>query len=149
MKSSHKLKNERSKYIQAIEQPLISIDLKFFINQMKLRYLKSILQSRSSLLPSYCSSLCNRVWKKTMFFIFSFFHFLCNLRISTGPLSVTKNEIFCNLQYIFFINFTNIWFYYMIKCKFCNKIIIVTYFNDYFSIIIQFYSFLIFDFDPR
>ena len=54
MKSSHKLKNERSKYIQAIEQPLISIDLKFFINQMKLRYLKSILQSRSSLLPSYC-----------------------------------------------------------------------------------------------
>ena len=56
-KSSHKLKNERNKYIQAIEQHLISIDLNFFINQMKLRYLKSILQSRSSLLPSYCMLL--------------------------------------------------------------------------------------------
>ena len=56
MKSSHKLKNERSKYIQAIEQPLISIDLKFFTNQIKSKYLKSILQSRSSLLPSYCRS---------------------------------------------------------------------------------------------
>ena len=31
MKSSHKLKNERSKYIEAIEQPFIIIDLKFFI----------------------------------------------------------------------------------------------------------------------
>ena len=57
MKSSHKLKNERSKHIQAIEQPLININLNFFINQMKLRYLKSILQSRSSLPPSYCKSL--------------------------------------------------------------------------------------------
>ena len=62
---------------------------------------------------------------------------------------MTKTEIFCNLQYIFFINFTNIWFYSMIKCKFCNKIIIVTYFNDYFGKIIQFYSFLIFDFGPH
>ena len=44
-------------HMQAIEQPLISIDLKFFINQMKLRYLKSILQSRSSLLPSYCRKI--------------------------------------------------------------------------------------------
>ena len=55
MKSSHKLKNQRSEHIQAIEQPLISLDLKFFIKQMKLRYLKSFLQSRSSLLPSYCT----------------------------------------------------------------------------------------------
>ena len=46
----NKLKNERNKHIQH----LISIDLNFFINQIKLRYLKSILQSRSSLLPSYC-----------------------------------------------------------------------------------------------
>ena len=38
MKSSCKLKNKRSKHIQAIEQSLISIDLKFFMNQMKLRY---------------------------------------------------------------------------------------------------------------
>ena len=54
MKSSHKLKNERNQYIQAIKQPLISIDLNFFINQIKLRNSKAILQSRSSLLPSYC-----------------------------------------------------------------------------------------------
>ena len=39
-------------------------------------------------------SLCNWIGKKTMFFIFSFFHFfLCKFRISTSPLSVTKNEI--------------------------------------------------------
>ena len=54
---------------------------------------------------------------------------------------MTKTEIFCNLQYIFFINFTSIWFYFMIKCKFCNEKLIVTYFNDNFGIIIQFYSF--------
>ena len=54
MKSSHKLKFEICKHIHSIEQPLITIDLKFFMNQMKLRYLKSILQSRLSLLPSYC-----------------------------------------------------------------------------------------------
>ena len=57
MKSSHKLKNQKSEHIQAIEQPLISLDLKFFIKQMKLRYLKSFLQSRSSLLPSYCNKI--------------------------------------------------------------------------------------------
>ena len=38
MKSSHKLKNQKSEHIQVIEQPLISLDLKFFIKQMKLRY---------------------------------------------------------------------------------------------------------------
>ena len=55
MKSNHKLKSEKSKHIQAIKQPVISIDLNFFfINQIKLKYLKSILQSRSSLLPPYC-----------------------------------------------------------------------------------------------
>ena len=69
------------------------------------------------------SSLHNCFWKRTMFFIFSFFYFLCNLKIQTGPLSVTKYKIFCNLQYIFFINFTNIWFYFMIECKFCIKMI--------------------------
>ena len=37
MKSSHKLKNERSKYIQAIEQPLISIDLKFFYKSNEIK----------------------------------------------------------------------------------------------------------------
>ena len=45
MKSSHKLKNERSEYIQAIKQPFICIHLSFFINQMKIRQLKFILQS--------------------------------------------------------------------------------------------------------
>ena len=38
------------------------------------------------------SSLCNRSGKRTMFFVFSFFHFLCKFRISTSPLSVTKNK---------------------------------------------------------
>ena len=52
------------------------------------------------------SSLCNCFWKRTMFFIFSFFHFLCNLRISTGFQSMTKNKIFWNLQCISFINLT-------------------------------------------
>ena len=55
MRSNHKLKFKRRKYIHSIEQPLISLDLKYFMIQMKLRYLKSILQSRSSLLPSYCT----------------------------------------------------------------------------------------------
>ena len=55
MRSSHKLKFKRRKCIHSIEQPLISLDLKCFTIQMKLRYLKSILLSRSSLLPSYCS----------------------------------------------------------------------------------------------
>ena len=54
MMSSHKLKYERSQYIQAIEQFLINLNLKYFMIQIRLGYLKSILQSRSSLLPSYC-----------------------------------------------------------------------------------------------
>ena len=37
MKSSHKLKFKRNKYIHSIERPLISIDLKFGKNQIKLR----------------------------------------------------------------------------------------------------------------
>ena len=44
------------------------------------------------------SSLCNRFGKRTMFFVFSFFHFLCKFRISTSPLSVTKNKISINFQ---------------------------------------------------
>ena len=94
------------------------------------------------------SSLRNQFWKRTMFFVFSFFHFLCNLRISTGPLSVTKNEIFSNLHYDFFIIFSYSCFYFIIKCKFCNEILNMTYLNDYFGIIIQFHSFLIFNFGP-
>ena len=58
MRSSRKLKFERCKHFHSIEQPLISLDLKFFMIQIKLRYLKSILQSRSSLLPSHCTSSC-------------------------------------------------------------------------------------------
>ena len=56
MKSSHKVKNKRIQHIQAIEQPLINIDLNFFIYQIKLRYLKSILHSKLSLLQSYCTT---------------------------------------------------------------------------------------------
>ena len=54
IRSSHKLRFKRHKCIHSIEQPLISLDLKDFMIQLKLGYLKSILQSRSSLLPSYC-----------------------------------------------------------------------------------------------
>ena len=50
------------------------------------------------------SSLLNCFLKRTMFYIISNFHFLCSFRISMGSLSVTKNEIFCNLHYIFSIN---------------------------------------------
>ena len=44
-KSSCKLKNETSYHIQAIQKLLISEDLNFFIIKIKLKYLKSILQS--------------------------------------------------------------------------------------------------------
>ena len=54
MMSNHKLKNEKSLYIQAIEQLLININLNYFTYKIRLRYQKSILQSRSSFLPSYC-----------------------------------------------------------------------------------------------
>ena len=54
MKLSCKLKFERHKYFHLIKQPLITLDLKYFIIETTLRYLKSILQSRSSLLPSFC-----------------------------------------------------------------------------------------------
>ena len=56
MRSSHELKFKRRKYIHSIEQPLISLDLKYSMIQIKLEYLKSILQSRSSLLLSYCKN---------------------------------------------------------------------------------------------
>ena len=54
MMSNHKWKNEKSLYIQAIEQLLININLNYFTYKIRLRYQKSILQSRSSFLPSYC-----------------------------------------------------------------------------------------------
>ena len=38
-------------------------------------------------------SLCNWIWKRNTFFVFSFFHFLCKLIISTDPLSKTNREI--------------------------------------------------------
>ena len=90
------------------------------------------------------SSLCNRVGKRTILFIFSFFHFLCNLRISRSPLSITKNETFSDLHYIFFINFSFIWFFFMFECKLCKKISIMKHLNEYFSLIIQFQSFWFF-----
>ena len=71
MRASHKLRFKRRKCIHSIKQPLISLDLKYFMIQMKLGYLKSILQSRSSLLPSYCmikAKLCfiNKEKKKSV-----------------------------------------------------------------------------------
>ena len=59
MRSSHKLKFKRRKCVRSIEQPFISLDLKYYMVQIKLGYLKSILQSRSSLLPSYCIMLAS------------------------------------------------------------------------------------------
>jgi len=53
VRSSHKLRFKRRECIHSKKQPLISLNLKYFMIQMKLGYLKSILQSRSSLLPSY------------------------------------------------------------------------------------------------
>ena len=38
-----------------------------------------------------------------MFFVFSFFHFLCKFRISTSPLLVTKNKISTNFQNNFLV----------------------------------------------
>ena len=55
MTSSRKSKFERCKHFHSMKQPLISLNLKYFIIQIKFKYLKSILQSRSSSLPSYCS----------------------------------------------------------------------------------------------
>ena len=46
MKSNPKLKFEIGKHIHSIKQPLINTNLKFCMNQIKLRYLKSILKSR-------------------------------------------------------------------------------------------------------
>ena len=43
MRSSRKLKFERHKYFHSVRQPLFSLDLKYFIIEIKLRYLKSIL----------------------------------------------------------------------------------------------------------
>ena len=61
-----------------------------------------------------------------MFFVFSFFHFLCNLRISTELLSIPKNEIFNNLHYVFFFSLKEL----------------------NFSLIIQFQSFLFLTLTP-
>ena len=113
---------------------LMKFCLHFFV--FSCRWNSKTLKCREILHFQKHSSLRNQFWKRTMFFIFSFFHFLCNLRISTGPLSVTKNEIFSNLHHIFFINFSYIWFYFMIECKLCKKILIMIYLNDYFNLII-------------
>ena len=113
---------------------LMEFCLHFFV--CSCRWNSKTLKCREILHFQKHSSLRNCFWKRTMFFIFSFFHFLCNLRISTGPLSVTKNEIFSNLHHIFFINFSYIWFYFMIECKLCKKILIMIYLNDNFYLII-------------
>ena len=67
------------------------------------------------------SSLCNRFGKRTMFFVFSFFHFLCKFRISTSPLSVTKNEISTNFQSNFFGNIGQTWSFCWINANFSFK----------------------------
>ena len=95
------------------------------------------------------SSLCNRIWKRTMFFIFSFFHFLCKFRISTTPLSVNKNEIFRNLQQLSFINLGHIKLIFVLECKSCKILLRSTFFTDFFDTIIQFYLDSYLYFDPR
>ena len=46
------------------------------------------------------SSLCNRFGKRTMFFLFSFFRFLCKFRISTSPQSVGGSIQGCILKIV-------------------------------------------------
>ena len=43
-----------------VKQPFINKDLTFFIHQIKLRFVKSILQSRSTLLTPYCNYETNK-----------------------------------------------------------------------------------------
>ena len=52
MNLSHKLKDERSKYIQAIKQPLISIDPRFFYRSNEIK-----IQGDQSQLPKSFYSL--------------------------------------------------------------------------------------------
>ena len=82
--------------------------------------------------------------------IFSFFHFLCNLR------RLEFQQTFCQLPkmkfsiicIVFFINFCYIWFYFMLECKLCKKILNILYLNDYFNSIIQFQSLKVFTLAP-
>ena len=75
---------------------LLQFCLHFFVCSCRLN--SKTLKCRQILHFQKHSSLQNRFWKRTMFFVFSFFHFLCNLRISTSSLSVTKNEILSYLH---------------------------------------------------
>ena len=50
---------------------------------------------------------------------------------------MTKSEIFSDLHYIFFFDFSFIWFFFMFECQLCKKILIIMYINDYSSLIIQ------------
>ena len=90
-------------------------------SKMLLKFLNS--QSKRNF--AFSKTVLNKFdFKRELCLFFShFFHFPCNLRISTDSLSVTKNKIFKNLHYVLFIDFSYIWFYFMLECKLCKKIL--------------------------
>ena len=94
------------------------------------------------------SSLCNRFGKRTMFFVFLFFYFLCKFRIQTSPLSVTKIEKGINFQQIFFINIGYTWPFLQNKCKFFFLISCVSCLTHFHSLVFLFPFFHYFHFDP-
>ena len=88
MRSSRKLKFERRKHFHSIEQPLINLNLEYSMIQIKLGYLKSIPQSRSSLLPSYCS-----FYRKPFLRVSTIKQILCTWSVPTRVLVDNCNSV--------------------------------------------------------
>ena len=90
------------------------------------------------------SSLSNRFGKRTMFFVFSFFHFLCKFRISTSPMSVTKNKISTNFQSNFFGNIGLTWSFCWIIANFSFKYYIWAISIIFIHLFLHFHSYIFF-----
>ena len=125
---------------------LMKFCLHFFV--CSCRWNSKTLKCREILHFQKHSSLHNRFWKRTMFFVFSFFHFLCKLIISTSTLSVDKKEIWRNFQYNIFSDIglisvpcsvdANFAFKYHVYLISINFIHLFFYFHSYiFSILTQ------------
>ena len=107
IKSSRKLKFEGCKHFHSKKQLLITLDLKYFIIQTKLKYLKSIIQSRSLLLPTYCTWQAEHPYPYDR----GNLHFsewqLKQLRLNKWPEASVSNET--RKRYSFVYTFAEVW----------------------------------------
>ena len=115
---------------------IVFVKIKLLLSEEKFFISKNIALSVFNFGRRLCSSFL------------SSFHFLCKGIIFTGLLSVNKYEILYIFHQIYLVCHSCTCSFVLFGCKFCNKIFILIYTNNFFHGIFHFHYLKNFYFDP-